>query len=91
MKLTVSLSLLFIFLQVKVWYGADNIFELQALDNFISQQTIINDQLFKRNQQLENTIDQLKSEDSNIQNAYIEDYARWKLNMVKTDEIFYYW
>lgn len=86
---------LFLFFQVKLWIGADGIIGLQEINRQILEQQKKNQQLVMLNQQLEQEIKSLKLTDNSQvaskEDLLIEDYARWKLGMIRKGEIFYYW
>lgn len=92
MKSVIGLSILFFFLQAKLWLGTGSVLDLQNLNQRIVQQKIENTRLAERNRQLAAEIKMLQQEMLSPENhTRIEDYARWKLGMIKPKEILYEW
>jgi cell division protein FtsB len=91
-KLNFILVILFSLFQLKLWFGEASIFELKEINRKVNLQNIKNEKLASRNQKLEREINLIKIKNPNqIEGSLIEDYARWKLGMVKPGEVFYYW
>lgn len=92
MKMLVSLTLVFLFLQAKLWGGNSGIFSLRATHLYILEQEQKSARLSEQNRHLAAEVQLLKTEHelSNL-NTRSEDYARWKLGMIKPKEIFYDW
>lgn len=82
--LLVSLMVLLIGLQYRMWFGDANLVELQNLQQEINAQIVENDKLLLRNHQLEAEVQDLRQSFSAI-----EERARSELGMVKPEETFY--
>lgn len=82
--LSISLILLLVFLQYRLWFDTDGIQHLYDLKKQLSLQTEENAKLKKRNEELLGEIRLLQAN----QNA-IEAHARQELGMIKKDEVFY--
>lgn len=82
--LNVTLLVLFVALQARIWVGEGSVGHIVALDKKIDVQQEINAKLKARN-------DILAVEVVDLQNGYetIEAYARTELGMVKPGETFF--
>lgn len=75
-----------VWLQYSLWLGKNGILDFININNFIQLYNIKYnlDDMKKRNNQLLSEIYNLLYEDD-----IIEEYARYNLNMIKSDEYFY--
>ena len=80
----IFLFFLLVMLQYRLFFGETNVFEIIALDNQISKQEEINDQLYERNEKLKIEILTLKQDKNSI-----EERARKELGMIKKNETLY--
>jgi cell division protein FtsB len=78
------LAILFVLLQVKLWFGDGSIKDGWRLQNSIAEQSAENSQLKERNQALAAEVDDLKQG-----LEAIEERARNELGMIKKGETFY--
>ena len=79
-----SLCVLVVLLQYKLWLGEDSVRALNLLEEEVSAQQTVNDDLQARNRLLEIEIIDLK----NGLEA-VEERARSELGMIGEDEVFY--
>lgn len=95
MKSSIFFTLLFVFFQIKFWVSKDGVFQLRKINQCIASQKALNHQLSVANAQLEYRIKLMQLNDhhpfAEQKHALIEDYARQKFGLVKSDEILYYW
>jgi cell division protein FtsB len=80
----ITLVVVFIFLQYKLWFGQNGLVQTFHLKKGISKQKVKNTELLKNNTELTKEINALKSS-----NETIENRARNELGMVKKGEVFY--
>jgi cell division protein FtsB len=80
----VILSVVFVLLQYKLWFGDGNMREVWALRDAIEQQKTENRQLAERNAALEAEVQDLKQG-----LEAVEERARSELGMIKKDETFF--
>jgi cell division protein FtsB len=82
--LNITLLLLFVALQTRIWIGEGSVGHIVALDKKIEAQQTHNAKLRARN-------DVLAAEVIDLQNGYatIEAYARSELGMIKPGETFF--
>ena len=78
------LTLLFILLQYKLWFGAEGIAQTLYVKHETNKDLVINQQLNERNQEMINHINYLKNN-----KEAIESLARENLGMVKKGETYY--
>ena len=84
-KLVMSvLTLMFIFLQIRLWTGEGSVAEILASREQIAKQQKENERLYRRNQLL-------AAEVVELQNGFetLEEQARLDLGMIRSDETFY--
>jgi cell division protein FtsB len=79
------LAVLFLMLQYKLWIAPDGLWHLRHLKQSISEQQVANQRLSQQNEQLSQEVHDLK-----IGRAALENHARKDLNMIKSDELFYF-
>lgn len=79
-----TLSILFVLLQFKLWFGDGSIKDVWHLEDAIAAQSSENAQLKERNQTLIAEVDDLKQG-----LEAIEERARSELGMIKKGETFY--
>ena len=82
--IVISLVLILLGLQYKLWFGEDSVLQWMRLDKKLEKQTAKNEKLMLRNQAIEADIAELKSGDQAL-----EERARYDLGMVKQGEIYY--
>ncbi|EPJ43829.1 MAG: cell division protein ftsB-like protein [Osedax symbiont Rs1] len=82
--LLLSLVTLLAVLQYRMWFGESNVFELAALEQEITAQSVENDKLLLRNHQLEAEVKDLRKG-----LIAVEERARSELGMLKPNETFY--
>lgn len=82
--LTLSLVAALVFLQYRLWFEAGGIRDLMRLKTSLAQQTIENEKLKKRNEELLFQVQRLQNG-----NDAAESRARNELGMVKKGETFY--
>jgi cell division protein FtsB len=82
--LPIILLILLIFLQYRLWFEADGIFDMLHLRKQLTHEQLQNEKLKKRNQTLLLQVQHLQQN----QDA-IESRARQELGMIKKDETFY--
>jgi cell division protein FtsB len=80
----VALSILFVLLQFKLWFGEGSMKAAWLLDEAIAAQTAENTQLNERNQTLSAEVDDLKQG-----LEAVEERARYDLGMIKQGETFF--
>lgn len=80
----ILLILLIVLIQYRLWFGANGILTMRQLKKQLASQTIENDRLKQRNDNLIRQIQNLRSN----QDA-IESRARQELGMIKKGETFY--
>ena len=80
----VALTILFVLLQFKLWFGEGSMKEVWTLDKAIAVQAAENAQLKERNQALAAEVADLKQG-----HEAIEERARYELGMIKEGETFY--
>lgn len=78
------LVVVFIALQVRLWFGDGSISHIWSLQDSIEEQRFENDRLVDRNQVLDAEVQDLKSGLESI-----EERARSELGMIKEGETFY--
>ena len=80
----ILLLLLLVYLQYRLWFGDDNLFDVMQLGNEVEAQSEENVRLRERN-------DALDAEVRDLQEGLdaIEEHAREDLGMVKDGETFY--
>lgn len=83
--LIIILTLLFLIFQYKLWIAPDGLWQLRRLKQNISQQQAENQHLSQQNEQLSQEVRDLKTG-----RAALENHARKDLNMIKSDELFYF-
>ena len=71
-------------LQYSLWFGADGIGKTFSLKKKITQQQLMNEELYKKNALLTAEVSRLKKEKNTV-----ETLAREKIGMVKADETYY--
>lgn len=85
MKATIAaLAILFVLLQVKLWFGDGSMKDVWALDSAIATQAQKNTRLKERNQTLAAEVVDLKQGFEAV-----EEHARYDLGMIKQGETFY--
>ena len=82
--LVIILIALLIFLQYRLWFEADGVRDLLQLKQKLALQTVENEKLKKRNEELIFQIERLQ----NSKDA-VESRARNELGMIKKGETFY--
>jgi len=82
--LTISLLIVLLLLQYRLWFGEAGRGQIAALSGQISYQTDENERLIERNRQLEAEVEDLKTGVSAL-----EERARSELGMIREGETFY--
>ena len=80
----ITLTVLFLVLQYKLWFANDGVSQLWKLKKQVEVQSAKNNALHERNMSLDAEVRDLKNG-----KAAIEERARTELGMVKSDETFY--
>ncbi len=78
------LFLLFVFLQLQLWFGPYGVFQFWSLEDTIERSQLENDKLTQRNEQLHAEVLELKEGQEAL-----EERARSQLGFIKDGEIFY--
>lgn len=78
------LLILFLFLQYRLWFQAGGVSDMMRLKKQLTQETLANAELKKRNNVLKHQVLYLQKNQSAI-----ESRARQELGMIKKDETFY--
>jgi cell division protein FtsB len=82
--LTISLILVLIIFQYRLWFQSDGIIDMIRVKKQLSLQMQENEQLKKRNQLLLQQVERLQNN-----NEAVESRARHELGMIKKGETFY--
>jgi len=80
----ITLAILFVLLQFRLWFGEGGMQAIWRLDKAIAAQAAENERLKERNQTLAAEVTDLKQG-----LEAIEERARYDLGMIKQDETFY--
>lgn len=81
---TYLLLFLFALLQYNIWFASNSLLQTYKLKRAIASQTLVNQQLTKRNELINSQIAHLQESKQSI-----EDLAREELGMIKSNETFY--
>lgn len=82
--LLVILFVIFILLQVKMWFGEGGFRDVQRLEQRVTEQELENEALAQRNRQLQADVEDLRQG-----LEAVEERARSELGMIKENEEFY--
>jgi len=82
--ITLILFVLLVLLQVKLWLGEGGFREVARLETRVEEQRRQNDELLKRNAELQAEVDDLRE-----RLDAVEERARSELGLIKPDEQFY--
>ena len=80
----IVLIALFAYLQYLLWFGHNGVKDYLRISKAVTEHTLTNVQLEKRNTLLEADIEDLKEDLEGV-----EERARLELGMIKPDEVFY--
>jgi len=81
---TLILFVLLVLLQIKLWLGEGGFREVARLETRVEEQRQQNDELLKRNAELQAEVDDLRE-----RLDAVEERARSELGLIKPDEQFY--
>jgi cell division protein FtsB len=82
--ITLILFVLLVLLQIKLWLGEGGFREVARLETRVEEQRQQNDELLKRNAELQAEVDDLRE-----RLDAVEERARSELGLIKPDEQFY--
>jgi len=82
--ITLILFILLVLLQIKLWLGEGGFREVARLETRVEEQRLQNDELLKRNAELQAEVDDLRE-----RLDAVEERARSELGLIKPDEQFY--